>query len=436
MLIIYCDSVSPRLKYTLNLLFRDILRTDFLLVDNKEKFIASDLSRISYAKSPVNNELFLFRDDFISEGKIKQQDIKVSKWQDIPVFFNHRDKKSAFPFDPFSMIFYMVNSYEEYLHIGNKDKHGRTVIENSLAYRHGFYKFPLVNIIARKIEEELGKKYPDINLYGRKYEFTPTYDIDIAYAHLAKGALRTVAGYAKLLARLQFKAIAERTSTLLGFKDDPYDNFDQQFEIHQKCGLKPVYFVNMGDYSRYDKNVSHKNKRFRQLIKKISEVADIGIHPSYYSGLDIGKTKTEKERLEDITGKKVTKSRQHFLKLNFPDTYRNLIELGIEEDYSMGYYSHAGYRAGICSSFRFYDLKSEEETELTVFPFAFMDTVFESYMKLKPAEIIELVKPMINEVKSIGGHLTAIWHNYALSDNREKLKTYREIIKLAVADKR
>jgi len=39
----------------------------------------------------------------------------------------------------------------------------------------------------------------------------------------------------------------------------------------------------------------------------------------------------------------------------------------IEEDYSMGYPEVCGFRAGICTPFKFYDLLNETETDLTFF---------------------------------------------------------------------
>jgi hypothetical protein len=167
------------------------------------------------------------------------------------------------------------------------------------------------------------------------------------------------------------------------------------------------------------------------LVKNISGYSEIGIHPSYYSNKNPEKINIEKSRLEQILNKNITKSRQHFLKLKFPETYRNLIKAGITDDYSMGYASQAGFRAGICSPFYFYDLKNEEQTNLKIHPFAFMDSMFVDYLKLNPTQTIDCVKPLIEEVKSVNGILMSIWHNYLMSNKKDYLKMFEEIVNLA-----
>ena len=82
-------------------------------------------------------------------------------------------------------------------------------------------------------------------------------------------------------------------------------------------------------YGKFDKNPSFKNKKFRQLIKAISTKAIVGLHPSYASNKNKKLIAFEKNKLEQITEKPITASRQHYLKLKLPDTYNNLISNNI-----------------------------------------------------------------------------------------------------------
>ncbi len=122
------------------------------------------------------------------------------------------------------------------------------------------------------------------------------------------------------------------------------------------------------------------------------------------------------------------KSRQHFVRMQFPDTYEALIKADISEDFSMGYASIAGFRASIASPFYFYNLKKEKETELIVYPFVFMDTTLSDYQNLPPEKYLEAVIPLIAETKAVDGTLVGIWHNYALADDEKKHKALSDIL--------
>jgi hypothetical protein len=173
------------------------------------------------------------------------------------------------------------------------------------------------------------------------------------------------------------------------------------------------------DYSTNDKNLPVDNHSFIKLIKSIADHADIGIHPSFESNRYPYKLEKEIKNLSKVFHKEITKSRQHFLKLSFPETYKQLIELDIEEDYTMGYASDVGFRAGTCTPFYFYDLDLEIETKLKIFPFQIMEATLLYYLKLNPENSIELCKQIIKEVKEVNGSLYTLWHNETVSEYRQ-----------------
>jgi hypothetical protein len=134
----------------------------------------------------------------------------------------------------------------------------------------------------------------------------------------------------------------------------------------------------------------------------------------------------------------VTKSRQHFLKLTLPETYRNLIDLDITDDYTMGFASQVGFRASICSPFNFYDLDMELETKLKIHPFAVMEGTLKYYMNVQPEDAMQKIKPLIDQAKAVNGNFISLWHNDTLSD--QKLwqgwrSVYEDMVKYAVDEK-
>ena len=80
--------------------------------------------------------------------------------------------------------------------------------------------------------------------------------------------------------------------------------------------------------------------------------------------------------LQDVVRRPVTQSRQHYLRMRTPHTFRNLIELGIKDEHSMGYTELPGFRASIASAYTFYDVELEMELPLNLHPFAFMDVTY------------------------------------------------------------
>ena len=77
--------------------------------------------------------------------------------------------------------------------------------------------------------------------------------------------------------------------------------------------------------------------------------------------------------MESVINTALISSRNSFSKLNLPISYRNMVELEIQEDYSMGYINHIGFRAGTCTPFFFYDLDYEIQTPLKVCSYHLMD---------------------------------------------------------------
>jgi hypothetical protein len=432
MVLVYSESDSPRLRYAFGLIFKDILGLELDFTQSLEEFISADTIKVNYSDTALEDILGIRPSEIIFETGIQNQAVSVDEWEGIPVFFA-RKGSDPFPFDPIAMTFYLVSRYEEYIP-GQRDLHGRFMPEYSLAYQHGFLESPLVNTLAMMIREQLEFRYPDHAFPKQHYRFQATVDIDQAFAHKGKGFIRSLGGLAKLMLNLNFGESVNKLKVIAGSRPDPYDNFEFQARVFEEYGLKPVYFVLIGNYGKYDKNSPHRNPAFRRLIKKLSGKAEIGIHPSYGSYDKLEMLAVESDRLKNITGKEVRLSRQHFLRMKMPDTYRNLVDRGITDDYSMGYASVSGFRASIATPFKAFDLIQNKELPLRIHPFAFMDSAFSDYMKLLPGDYIKFVSPLISRVRKAGGTLVGIWHNYSLADDEEKHKAFREVIKRAVHD--
>ena len=155
----------------------------------------------------------------------------------------------------------------------------------------------------------------------------------------------------------------------------------------------------------------------KALIQELAKKNDIGIHPSYYSSTDEKILKGEKFLLEEITGKVIKKSRQHYLRFNLPDTYRQLIDAGITDEFSMGYGAANGFRASYADSFYWYDIEREEKTNLLIHPFCYMDSNAIFHQKLTPEESFEELMYFCNTCKDVNGTFITTMHNHFMGEN-------------------
>ncbi|MCX6271971.1 MAG: polysaccharide deacetylase family protein [Bacteroidetes bacterium] len=389
MILILTSFPSRRLSYTLDIVLKDLLGFDYAVTNNETEF----------------------RTD-----KILEIDPAVASYEGITTLFHSGEPEQLLPFDIFASVFYMLSRYEEYLPF-EPDTFGRFPATASLAYKHQFLQKPVVNHWARMLGKALNKLYADLNPFTGRYRFQPTLDIDVAYAYQWKGILRNMGGFARSLSMGRLSDVRERARVLMGSQQDPYDTYSFQAALHGRHSLKPVFFVLFAQYSTYDKNLPVHHPQFKSLIQSLARQGKVGIHPSFASFTRPEHLKIETGRLSQVLGHPVRCSRQHFLLLSMPETYRRLISLGIEEDYTMGFASFPGFRAGICDPFPFYDLATEETTSLTLFPFTVMDGTLKDYMLLDPAQASAVIHTLIEEVKAVNGMFISLWHNESLSDS-------------------
>ncbi len=431
-LLIYSFKESPRLGYILKLIFTELSGLSFNITHDKVQFSKFRGPKINYSDGRLtDSSIWIIPHSILFEDNIIKQEINIYMLDNIKTFFM-TSGGCDLPFDIFAASFYLVSRYEEYLPF-NADKYGRFDVSGSIAHVHGFLDEPVVNQWVMKLKGILQKKFPELSFPGRQFKYISTIDIDNAWAYLHKGFIRTTGAFIKSLIRGDFNDFVKRIHALTGTCKDPYYNFDFIHDQEVKYGFRSVYFFLAGKYGKYDKNIPIKNRAFKNLILDNHEKGEIGIHPSYNSNADFRTLKKEVYRLARLINRGIEKSRQHYLVLTFPDTYQRLIELGIKQDYSLGYSSAAGFRAGICDPFRFYDLSKEQETNLILTPFHIMDVTLREHMKLKPDEAIATIKKIITGIKDVNGTFVSLWHNESLSETGEWKgwrRVYEEMLKI------
>lgn len=433
-LLIYTPRITHRINYIFSLFFEHLGVLEYELTADPEILEKQSIPLLNYSDKKSENGIHFPPAKLLFESGIRDEERIVSRSGDLMGSFP-TPKNNYVSFDIFASAFYFVTRYEEYLpHL--RDQYDRFDAKYSFAYKNGFLRKPMVNYYAQFLYDLLEQSYPGLKVKRTKYEFINTIDIDNAWAYRQKGFVRTTAASFKDVLTLNFSNLYRRFGVILGKKKDPYDNYQYLWDLQDQYKLKSIYFFLLADYGLNDKNVPVWSNKFQSLIKSIADRSQIGIHPSFGSNKKPEKLIKEIERLSLISKFEVSRSRQHFLILNMPETYRRLIQHEIKEDHSMGFATEVGFRASISCPFPFYDLDREEKTPLMLYPFAVMEATLRFYMETSIEQACEIIDNLVEEVKKVDATFISLWHNETVSDEglwKNWRKVYEHLLQKAAS---
>lgn len=409
-IIIYSPLASSRLLYVLDWVFNTRLGIDYKLTHNLQD--AAHLSYGGYIKDAIQ----IPDAGLLREKGIQPHIIETDTWQNIPTLY--ASSGSDIPFDIFSAIFFLISRYEEYYSY-TPDKHERYPYTDSILYKNNLLEIPVVDEWIEALRKLLIQK-TGTNINTKSFSYLPTYDIDIAWSYKHKGLLRNAGGFVKDIMRLHFGEAAKRILVNIINEQDPYAAYPFMYSLHKRFGYHPLFFVLAAlETGPFDKNISPGNKAMQKLIRTFAEQGTVGIHPSYNSSKENQKFVSEKSALEKITSSGINFSRQHYIRLFIPHTYRQLIANGITDDYSMGYGTHIGFRAGTGASFYWYDLENEKQTSLRIHPFCFMDSTARYDMGLSSEDAFDRLEKMEKLLRRANSRLITVFHNFSLGTDKD-----------------
>lgn len=426
MLLIYTHKITPRFSYVMRQVFTRILGIEVSYTTKVEDFIKHSGAKITYTKQPLQNEFFVRSNDLLFEQGINDIQINVADWEGTPCFFT-ASENSSIPFDIFSASFYLLSRYEEYLpHV--KDVHGRFSPKDSLAFQNDFLRLPVVDIWANKLLDRLLERFPDLEIKRKSYKYTSIIDVSTSHCYAHRGFTRSLAGFLLDLGNFRLRRLFKRIAVWFNPKNDPYNNFAFLIDIKKKYNLNCIFFFQFASYSTYDKNVSPNNNSFRFLIKSIADYCKVALATSYSSFNDSELLKKEKKNLEGVINRQVEYSRIRYNRVDVPQTYRDLVDAGFTDDFTMGYTHEIGFRAGTSFPFYLYDINMEVQQPIRVHSFAFHDYALHEDTSMN--DILEKVKSLYQEAKKVNGELISVFSNELLGTehNIDWKRTYETVI--------
>ena len=80
MLLVYTHKITPRLTYTFKHICKRILGIEVSFTSKVEDFIAHNRLKMSYAKQPLSNELFVRSNDLLFEQGLIDGNLMLLHW--------------------------------------------------------------------------------------------------------------------------------------------------------------------------------------------------------------------------------------------------------------------------------------------------------------------------------------------------------------------
>jgi hypothetical protein len=419
----------PRLHYVATFFFEEIMHLEVKFTSDSRAFETTKGAKINYSRLkfsadsekvfdllPHPSFIFLNEDPRLFTATALRR-LEAEIFADA--------SETQLPTDVLAAAFFLLSRYEEYVpDLSKRDAHGRFKGMASLSARYGFLEKPIVQVWAKLLAQQLKAFFPDLEIVFPDFKFQSTFDIDMAWRYAHKGFLRNFGGFLRDLKEFNTTELHKRFEVVVLRKinSDPDFTFPYLRALHSSLDLKPIHFWLLADLATFDKNIDWRNLALQSLIREeAAHCAAVGIHPSYASNADFLKLESEIQRLEKILSssekpQKISLSRQHFLKIQFPETYQNLEKRSIGADFSMGYADAVGFRAGVSLPYFWFDFNKNAAGNLKVHPFAVMDVTLKNYLELTPEAAMAQINALLESVRAVGGTFYSLWHNSSVSE--------------------
>ena len=402
MVLVLVDDISARIQYTFDFIFK-MRGVEYTLVESIDTFNDFQGAKLNYSKQKCSDGISFTPSGLLNETGIWNGNLVKVKIESVDCLSFNGNK------DLVASVFYVLTRMEEY-NCCSYDDHDRFPFSHSILKKYEWVEQAVCDRWASYIIVDLLK----VEVVKSKVEIIPTFDIDNTYAFKLKSGKRRALSKLKDVVKLDAKRITKRKSVENGEKD-PYDTFDKIIEVGKQFSGVKVFWLTASEGSK-DRNVPIGNIQHRKLIKRVAQSVEVNIHPSYGSFLNASQVMSERDGLESITGSSIVRSRQHFLRFQLPKSYRDLIDAGIRNDYSMGFAENVGFRSGTARAHNWFDLERNEVTELTLHPFTYMDGTLLEYMSLTPEESKRRIQKLYAEIQNFGGDFIFLWHNETIGE--------------------
>ena len=408
----------------------------FLFGEQGENAIAYSDEPIAQIEKPIVIRPSTF---FTAElfGKADSMpNIPLKEWRGIPILFGEpfdlfENGKLVIEADIIASSFFLLSRYEEVIN-QERDCYGRFLGKRSLPGKSGFLHRPVVEEYAAVVVELAKKNGVSLRLPCNSFDsIFLTHDVDIPWDNFSIfGMVKRIAVILLRDHKLDFYPIWNR----LGRPErDPVYSFEDIIRYDSALADgQPIYFLKSGSSNCPEDGFDYLGtEAAKRLIDRIkASGARIGYHVSFGAGKHPERIKEELSRLRKITGEQIITSRNHYLRSMEPRDFYDLIQNGIEEDFTMGYADVAGFRLGTCRAVNWISPYDGSVTPLVLHPLTIMECSLsgKQYMGLSYEEMKAYSFQLIDACFRFGGEVTLLWHNKSLMREDTLCDLYLEVL--------
>lgn len=305
----------------------------------------------------------------------------------------------------------------------------RFIARGNWREQEGLHQIPLVNHYFKLLfdlvqqvakEERIPILYKGFWPSGSNLAVALTHDVDI----LGNWLLYMIFRKWTLLKKGRIKDLIKMISKWPGFlfkKDKSLYDVNLLLDEERKEGYNSTFFFMAGEpnlKTTLKSDITYSINKAESVIKKILETrGEIGLHGSLNSYASKVAMQAEKEKLDRFLPHPSAGTRQHFLYLKIPETWRLQSESGFLYDCTLGYPDRSGFRSGFAFPYQPFDTQTDEKIDIWEINTNVMDQTYDKYDPKTIEQIKDEIDRLLLQLESSGGGLlTLLWHTNVLEE--------------------
>lgn len=354
-------------------------------------------------------------------------------------FLRSSNNKARLGLDVLGSAFFMLTRYEEIIK-PDLDEHGRFPAMATLSYQERFLERPIIDEYVEVLWVAMKQLWPGIKRYKHQYRLVLTHDVDWPFGVKGEPWKRVVRRFGGdfVHRKMPFLAVQRLGSLLFpgrtGDKMDPNNTFDWIMGQSEKRGLQSEFYFLAGKTSTFDSGYDVFSPCIQRLLQRIHQRGHIiGLHPSYGTLGRPDLLLSEVDKLHKALEKakvpqQVRSGRQHYLRWQAKRTWADWEEAGLEEDSSVGFSEHVGFRTGTCRRYSTWSWVEGKSLCMIERPLIAMEVslLSKKYMHVSPVSFIKILNRLAAHAMIFDGEFVVLWHNDSVISLKPLYKKFLE----------